>query len=94
MFTLVYLNGKFNRPENLVPFLETNIGKSPLVQVDCITPYKGTEEDLVESVCNYLSGIVKGINVSYSCTQNASSESTDNGIIMHYIVIQLNILLH
>ena len=91
MFTLVYLNGKFNRPENLKPYLETNIGKSSLVQVDCITPYKGTETELVEAVCTYLNSMVKGINVSYNCTQNASTESTDNGQFMNYLVIQLNV---
>ena len=94
MFTLIYLNGNFNRPEDLRPFLETNIGKSPLLRIDCITPYKGTEKELIESVCNYLNSIVNGITVSYNCTQNASSESTNKGVIMHYIVIKINVVLY
>jgi hypothetical protein len=46
MFTLIYINGNFNRPETLQSFLQSNIGKSPMLQVDCVSPYKGTDQDL------------------------------------------------
>jgi len=39
MFTLIYHNGQFNRPDTLLPFLQANVGMSPLIQVDCIMPY-------------------------------------------------------
>ena len=50
MFTLIYLNGRFNRPDTLQPFLETNVGKYPLMQIDCVTPYHGTERGMVEEL--------------------------------------------
>lgn len=38
MFTLVYINNQFNRPDTLLPFLQTNVGKSEIIQIDCVTP--------------------------------------------------------
>ena len=55
MFTLIYHNGQFNRPDTLLPFLHANVGMSPLIQVDCIMPYKGIAGQLTDDVCEYLS---------------------------------------
>ena len=91
MFTLIYNKGQFNRPETLVPFLQSNIGEYPLLQVDCITPYKGKEADLVRDVCEYLSKVISSINVTYNMTQNASTESNPNGFFVNYLVIQIHV---
>lgn len=91
MFTLVYHNGQFNRPDSLVPFLQSNIGKYPLLQVDCITHYKGIEADLIHDVCEYLSKVDSSINVTYNMTQNASTESNSNGDFVKYLVIQVHV---
>jgi hypothetical protein len=91
MFTLVYLNGKFNRPDTLSQFLLSNVGEAPLLQLDCITPYMGTESELIKDICNYLSRIERKINVSYNCTQNESTSELPKGHAVNYIVIQLTI---
>ena len=91
MFTLIYNNGQFNRLDTLVPFLQTNVGEYPLLQVDCITPYKGKEADLVREVCEYLSKVVPTILVTYNMTQNASTESNSNGFFVNYLVIQIHV---
>lgn len=91
MFTLIYNNGQFNRPDTLVPFLQSNIGESPLLQVDCITPYKGKEADLIRDVCEHLSKVVSSINVTYNMTQNASTESNSNGFFVNYLLIQIHV---
>ena len=91
MFTLIYHNGQFNRPESLVPFLQSNIGEYPLLQVDCITPYKGKEKDLIRDVCEYLSKVDSSINVTYNITQNASTESNSNCDFVKYLVIQIHV---
>lgn len=39
MQTLVYIKNQFNRPDTLLPFLQSNVGKSPLIQVECVTPF-------------------------------------------------------
>ena len=33
MFTLIYNNEQFNRPDTLVPFLQSNVGKDALIQI-------------------------------------------------------------
>ena len=57
MFTLIYFQGKFNRPDTLFPFLENNVGKDPIMQIDFPTPYQGNEQDLIKELCEYLNGI-------------------------------------
>lgn len=89
MFTLVYINGKLNRPETLSTFLQTNIGKSPLLQVDCVTPYNGTEQDLVTAVCEHLNSVDSQIEVKYDGTQNISKEEIKNNKQVHFIVMQV-----
>ena len=91
MYTLIYHNGQFNRPDTLVPFLQSNIGEYPLLQVDCITPYKGKEKDLICDICEYLSKVDPYINVTYNITQNASTESNSNGYFVNYLVIQIHV---
>lgn len=91
MFTLVYLNGKFNRPDTLSQFLLSNVGEAPLIQIDCITPYVGTESELIEEICNYLCRIEPQVEVSYNVTQNVSTSELPKGHAVNYIVLQLSI---
>ena len=91
MFTLVYLNGRFNRPETLNLFLESNIGGSPLLQVDCITPYHGTTKELIHDVCEYLSHISPEIEVIFDMIRNSSTESHDDKWLVHFLVIQITV---
>lgn len=91
MFTLVYIKKQFNRPDNLSNFLETNIGECPMIRIDCITPYQGTEDELIREVCNYLSGVSPHVKVSYCITQNVSTERNDHGQSVHFLVIQIRV---
>ena len=91
MFTLIYYQGKFNRPDTLLPFLESNVGKDPLMQIDCVTPYKGTEQDLIIEVCDYLNRIDSQIEVNYNVTISKNSESSTGGIKVNYLAIQLRV---
>lgn len=91
MFTLVYINKQFNRPDTLTSFLQSNIGKSPLLQIDCISPYKGSEQELVRDACNYLNTIDPQIEVTYNVTQNISSEEKNGNRFVHFIVMQINV---
>ena len=63
MFTLIYNKGQFNRPDTLVPFLQSNVGEYPLLQVDCVTPFPGSKDDLERAVCEYLSKIIPDISL-------------------------------
>ena len=89
MFTLIYFNGAFNRPDTLLPFLESNVGKDPLMQIDCVTPYHGTEQDLINEVCEYLNGVNPHIEVSYNVTISKNSETSNNGMKVNYLALQL-----
>jgi len=91
MFTLLYIKDQFNRPDTLSNFLEAHIEESPLLQIDCISPYKGTEQDLVAEACDYLSGINPQIQVSCCMTQNVSIETTKDGCLVDFLVIQIQI---
>ena len=92
MFTLIYFQGKFNRPDTLLPFLESNVGKDPLMQIDCVTPYKGTEPDLINEVCDYLNKIDPQIEVNYNVTMSKNSESSNSGTKVNYLAIQLRVM--
>lgn len=48
VFTLIYHNGQFNRPDTLLLFLQVNSSKSPQIQIDCIIPYNGTAGPLMD----------------------------------------------
>lgn len=91
MFTLVYIKNQFNRPSTLLPFLQSNIGKTPLLQIDCITPFHGTEKDLAFYACNYLSSIDSEIEVSCCSIKNSSSEVKGEMSVVNFIVIQITI---
>jgi hypothetical protein len=72
-----------------VPFLESNVGMEPLVQIDCVTPYLGTEQDLVKDLCEYLNGIDSQVKVNYNVTISINSESSNVGIKINYLAVQL-----
>ena len=91
MFTLIYYQGKFNRPDTLMPFLESNVGQEPLMQIDCVTPYQGTEQDLIKDLCEYLNGIVPQIEVNYNVTMSKNSETGSVGTTVNYLAIQLQV---
>lgn len=90
MFTLVYIRNQFNRPDTLLPFLRSNIGQSPLLRIDCITPYQGTPQDLINEVCNYLSSVDPEIEVAYNVTRTASTDG-GNPQSIEFLEIQINV---
>lgn len=89
MFTLIYHNGQFNRPDTLVPFLQSNVGKYPSLQVDCITPFPGTKDDLIKAVCEYLNKIDPDIEVTYNVTSYPRTETDTNVGFVNYLVMQI-----
>ena len=89
MYTLIYLNGQFNKPDTLLPFLQSNIGCASLLQIDCITPFKGNEKNFIQDVCDHLNRIDSQIEVDNIVTKNASIESTLKGDYVKYMVIQV-----
>lgn len=91
MFTLVYLKNQFNRPDTLLPYLQSNIDQSPLLRVDCISPYHGTVQELIGEVCAYLNGVDPVIEVAYNITCNSSTESNNQGNWVHFVEIQLKV---
>lgn len=91
MFTLIYSNGQFNRPETLPSFLQSNVGMSPLLQVDCITPYKGTKQDLINDVCEHLNKIDSQIEVTYNISCELESTSQNEDCEINYLVFQIQV---
>ena len=91
MFTLVYLKGQFNRPETLMPFLQTNAGNEALVQVDCITPFAGSKADLTEKVCQYLSNVDPDFMVINNVADYSNTESSSKDSAVDYLVIQVHV---
>ena len=91
MQTLVYINGQFNRPDTLLPFLQANVGKSPQIQIDCIMPYKGTAGQLEDAVCAYLSKLDPEIDVLPNMILNRSSERTETGEVVSYLVMYIDV---
>ncbi len=91
MYTLIYNNGQFNRPDTLLPFLQANVGQSPQIQVDCIMPYNGTAEKLRDAVCVYLSRLDSRIEVLPNLILNCSSESTKAGQVVNYLVLSIDV---
>lgn len=92
MFTLIYFQGKFNRPDMLMPFLDSNVGKDTLMQVDCVTPYQGTEQELITELCEYLNSINPQIEVNYNVTMSKNSETNEVGTKINYLAIQLQVV--
>ena len=91
MFTLIYNNGQFNRPDTLLPFLQANVGQSPQIQIDCIKPYKGSAEQLEDEVCVYLSKLDPEIDVLPNLILNCSSESTEIRQVVSYLVLSIDV---
>jgi hypothetical protein len=91
MFTLIYYNGQFNRPETLLPFLQGNVGQSPQIQIDCIMPYNGSAGQLEDAVCAYLSKIDPQIEVLPNVIQAKSSEKTEAGQVVSYLVMYIDV---
>lgn len=92
MFTLIYFQGKFNRPDTLESFLESNVGKDTLMQIDCVTPYQGTEQNLVKELCEYLNGINPQIEVKYNVTMSKNSETGSEGTTVNFLAVQLRVM--
>lgn len=91
MYTLIYNNGQFNRPDTLLPFLQANVGQSPQIQIDCIMPYYGTAGQLEDAVCSYLSKIDPQIEVLPKMILNSSSERTETGQVVSYLVLYIDV---
>ena len=91
MYTLIYHNGQFNRPDTLIPFLWANVGQRPQIQIDCIMPYVGTAGQLEEAVCAYLSKLDPEIEVLPDMIINRSSESTEKGQEVSYLVMCIDV---
>lgn len=91
MFTLIYHNGEFNRSDTLLPFLRGNVGRSPQIQIDCIMPYVGTAGQLEDAVCAYLSKLDPEIEVLPNMIINRSSESTETGQVVSYLVMYIDV---
>ncbi len=87
MFTLIYNKGQFNRPDTLVPFLQSNVGEYPLLQVDCV----GSKDDMERAVCEYLSKIVPDIEVTPNVTQFPSTEINEKGDFVDYLALQVHV---
>ena len=92
MFTLIYHNGQFNRPDTLQSFLHANIGKSPQIQINCIMPYKGTAGQLMDDVCEYLSKQDSSIEVIPNIILNRSTAVIENGQMVSDLVIQVHVM--
>ena len=91
MFTLIYFQGTFNRPDTLVPFLESHVGMNPIIQIDCVTPYQDTEQDLIKDLCDYLNGIDPQIEVLYNVTMSKNSETSNEVTKINYLAVQLQV---
>ena len=91
MYTLIYHNGQFNRPDTLLPFLRANVGQSPQIQIDCIMPYVGTAGQLGGAVCAYLSKLDPEIEVVPNMIINLSSESIEKGQVVSYLVMCIDV---
>lgn len=91
MYTLVYLNGNLNRPDTLPSFLQANIGKSTLLQIDCVTTFQGSPDELAEKVCGYLNAIDPQVEVKLQAIKNASTEVAETGQWVNFMVIQIQI---
>ena len=89
MYTLVYLNGNLNRPDTLPSFLQSNVGKSPLLQIDCVTPFKGSAEELAEKVCDHLNKVESQVEVKFQEINNTSAEFTKPKQLVHFMVMQI-----
>lgn len=91
MFTLIYDQGQLSKPNNIVSFLESNLGNSPLLQIDCVSPFLGSSDELINLVCQHLNSIDPQYEVHYNITQNTKTETIGSTQCVNYMVIQINI---
>ena len=61
------------------------------MQIDCVTPFQGTADELIDKVCEHLNGIDPMIKVSFNVIQNVSSEATNTKQLVHFIAMQINV---
>lgn len=94
MYTLVYLNGNLNRPDTLPSFLQANVGKTLLLQIDCVTPFQGTAVELAKKVCDHLNKIEPQIEVKFNEIKNASAEDVKTRQQVSFMVVQIQIVKH
>ena len=62
------------------------------MQIDCVTPYEGTEQDLIKELCEYLNGISSQIEVIYNVTMSKNSESSSDSTKVNYLAVQLRVM--
>ena len=74
-----------------MPFLQTSVGTSPQIQIDCIMPYMGTVGQLMDEVCAYPSKVDPQIEVWPNVILNRSTESTAFGQTVSYLVVQIDV---
>lgn len=91
MYTLVYLNGNLNRPDTLPSSLQSNVGKNPMLQIDCVTPFQGTADELAEKACSHLNAIVPQVEVKLQEIKNAGTEVAQTRHLVNFMVIQMRI---
>ena len=91
MFTLDYANGHFSRPTNLSSFLRNNIGGWPQIKIYCITPYEGTDKDMANTVCQYLSNIDPEIEVTPNIFNDKKSSQIGESYVLQHLVLQIRI---
>ena len=72
--------------------MESNVGKDTLMQIDCVTPYQGTEQNLVKELCKYLNGITPQIEVNYNVTMSKNSETGSEGTTVNFLAVQLRVI--
>ena len=75
----------------MVPFLQSNVGGYPSLQVDCITPFQGTKYDLVKAVCEYLNKVDPDIEVTYNVTSYPKTESNSKSDFVDYLAMQIHV---
>lgn len=91
MYTLVYLNGNLNRPDTLPSFLQANVGKTALLQIDCVTPFQGLAEELDGRVCSHLNSIDPQVEVKFQELKRCSTDSAKNKQQVYFMVLQIEI---
>lgn len=91
MYTLVSLNGNLNRPDTLPSFLQSNVGKNLMLQIDCVAPFQGTADELAEKVCGHLNAIDLQIEVNLQEIKNASAEMAKFKQQVSFMVMQIQI---
>ena len=74
-----------------MPFLQSNVGCYPSLQVDCITPFQGTKDDLVMAVCEYLNKIDPDIEVTYNVTNYPRTETNSKDVFVNYLAMQIHV---